>query len=90
MDYYNVSAGVDVKAMDDFEKYKLLDQYGNPSGNEYDLGKDDAFTKYKILVGLFWNDPKQVEFNIDIFKYAVATFVAVGFNIYKGEVLRLP
>lgn len=32
------------------------DRYGNPTGREYDLGRDGAFTEFNILIAQFYSD----------------------------------
>lgn len=32
------------------------DRYGNPTGREYDLGRDGAFKGYNLLIGQFYSD----------------------------------
>ena len=35
---------------------RLYDLYGNPSGREYDLGRDGAFKEFNILIAQFYSD----------------------------------
>lgn len=35
---------------------KIYDRYGNPSGREYDLGRDGAFMGFNILIAQFYSD----------------------------------
>lgn len=35
---------------------RIYDRYGNPSGREYDLGRDGAFKEFNILIAQFYGD----------------------------------
>jgi len=47
--YYNVHAGTSGKGAPD----TVLDRHKNPSGSQFDLGRDGAFRGMTLLVGLF-------------------------------------
>jgi hypothetical protein len=55
----------------DFEKSEIekfkMDEYNNPAGDKFDLGKNGAFEEFRILVGNFFHITG--EFNVDKFRY---------------------
>ncbi|CAF0814563.1 unnamed protein product [Adineta ricciae] len=48
-EFYNAKAG-----QSNIEDASTYDQYNNPIDGEYDLGRDGAFTDYRILIGQFY------------------------------------
>jgi len=55
IDFYNQNAGL--QTISGVE----LDEHKNPKGSEFDLGRDDAFTQFKVLIGKFF----QIKTDID-------------------------
>ena len=65
LEYYNVNVGKDPSEKDsDFDNFKK-DKYNNLKGDEFDLGKNDAFRNYRILIGNFF---QRGEFSVREFK----------------------
>lgn len=38
-----------------------MDEFKNPKGAQYDLGKNGAFGEFKILIGLFFQRTKEFD-----------------------------
>jgi len=55
IDFYNQNAGLQTISG------AALDEHSNPMGAEYDLGKEGAFTQFKVLIGNFF----QIKTDID-------------------------
>lgn len=54
--YYNTHAGRDPaepKNDDEYDNYKT-DKFNNPEGQQFDLGIDQAFDDFRILIGNFF------------------------------------
>lgn len=67
----------------DFGKSKIpdaasFDQYGNPKGTNYDLGKDGAFNNYSILIAQFYQDS---QFDDKAMQVPIDTLKAKGFQV---------
>jgi hypothetical protein len=55
IDFYNQNAGLQTVSGAE------LDEHFNPKGSEFDLGKDAAFTAFKILIGNFFQIKTEVD-----------------------------
>jgi hypothetical protein len=54
------------------------DRYGNPSGREYDLGRDGAFMGYNVLIAQFYSD---FQFNDTAMQVPIDELKAKGFQV---------
>ena len=54
------------------------DRYGNPSGREYDLGRDGAFNGFNILIAQFYSD---FQFNDTSMQLPINALQAKGFQV---------
>jgi len=54
----------------------ILDPDGNPADSKYDLGLDGMFSKFKILIGAFYNP-----IDVDIHKTAFLALEGKGFRV---------
>jgi hypothetical protein len=54
------------------------DHYGNPTGREYDLGRDGAFMGFNILIAQFYSD---FQFNDAAMQVPIAALNAKGFQV---------
>jgi hypothetical protein len=71
--YYNEFAA----ARKDERVVTSYDQYKNPAGSKFDLGREGAFTEFRLLVGNFFHRTK--EFDEHTFKLAKLSFPLILF-----------
>ena len=57
---------------------KVYDRYGNPTGREYDLGRDGAFNGFHILIAQFYSD---IQFNDTAMQVPIDALKAKGFQV---------
>jgi hypothetical protein len=77
--YYNQYAGAKISELKKGVQFEL-DQYKNPKGSEFDLGRQGAFGEFRILVGNFYSD--NPEFNKKTFDmYAKRAMETKGFSL---------
>jgi hypothetical protein len=57
---------------------RAYDQYGNPTGREYDLGRDGAFKEFNILIAQFYSDS---QFNDAAMQIPIDALNAKGFQV---------
>ena len=55
-----------------------FDRYGNPTGREYDLGRDGAFMGFHILIAQFYSDS---QFNDTAMQLPIVELNAKGFQV---------
>lgn len=72
-DFYNADAGK--SNISDASGY---DEYGNPKGAIYDLGKDGAFKDFSILIAQFYQDG---QFNDTTIKIPIDALKVKGFQV---------
>lgn len=65
MQYYNTVAGATAEEI--AATTTDFDQFKNPKGSAFDLGRDNAFSNFRILVGNFFHRTR--EFDQQKFKY---------------------
>ncbi|CAF3934269.1 unnamed protein product [Rotaria sordida] len=73
LDFYNADAGK--SSISNASEY---DQYGNPKGTTYDLGKDGAFKDFSILIAQFYQDG---QFNDTAIKVPIDALKVKGFQV---------
>ncbi len=56
----------------------VYDHYGNPTGREYDLGRDGAFMGFNILIAQFYSDS---QFNDAAMQKPIAELKSKGFQV---------
>jgi hypothetical protein len=56
----------------------VYDHYGNPTGREYDLGRDGAFMGFNILIAQFYSDS---QFNDAAMQKPIAELNSKGFQV---------
>ncbi|CAF1487247.1 unnamed protein product [Adineta ricciae] len=73
LDFYNADAGK--STINNAAQY---DQYGNPKGANYDLGKDGAFKDFSILIAQFYKDS---QFNEAAIRVPIDALKIKGFQV---------
>ena len=68
----------DVRGRSDIREALAHDQYGNPTGREYDLGRDGAFKGYQVLIAQFYSD---FQFNDAAMQVPIDELNAKGFQV---------
>lgn len=68
----------DVVGRSDIRDAIGYDRFGNPTGREYDLGRDGAFHGYNVLIAQFYSDS---QFNDAAMEIPMNALRAKGFNV---------
>lgn len=67
-EYYNFYAGATPEEA--LKEATSFDQFKNPAGETFDLGRNDKFKGFEVLIGGFYRRPG--DFNNDLFMYSTS------------------